>query len=473
MQDTDLQELQKDTYVIIVALVIVLSLILFYVTLIKTYVFHQANALWWIPSLLSLTSCFFSYKLYRRDRFGPGAYVLAGGLTLAVVSFLIAPSTQLSQLETYLLPLVVVLAGFLIDSKAALYTATLAVLATLGITLVLDDVAWQNFAPLVIPLTVTYLAAGLVWLSFDKLIAATHWALHSHGRAQQRSRELYEKQYELEIAYNLLEQANQSLKEAQATAVQASEFKSRFIANLSHELRTPLNAIINLSFILSRGRYGPVTPEQQDYLTRIHDAGNLLLQIVNDLLDLAKIEAGQMQIFREPVDLAAICANVITTVSGLITDDKQVELHLDIPPNLPKIYGDGMRIRQILLNLLGNAIKYTDRGNITLQIVHNSNEFVKVSVIDTGIGIKSEELQRIFEEFKQSQEAFATRKLGTGLGLPISKKFVELHGGQLWGESQYGQGAAFHFTLPIYLQTSPGLPVQPLESSLQDKVINL
>ena len=455
MQDTDLQELQKDTFVIIIALVITLSLILFYVTLIKTFVFNHYNGLWWLPSTLSLATCYYSYKLYRRNHFRWGSYVLTDGLTLAIVSFLVAPSTQFPQLEIYLLALVVVMGGFLIQPKAGVQIALFASAVTLAVTLILDGPSAANFIPLILPLLITFLTAGLVWLGFDQLTAAISWVLTSHGRAHQRSQALFKKQYELEIAYKMLEQANHSLQEARATALQASEFKSRFMGNLSHQLHTPLSAIINLSFILTKGQYGPVTPEQQDYLARIHDAGNLLLQIVNELLDLAKIESGQMQLFSEPIDLAAIGHNVITTVSGLITD-KPVQLRQDIPPNLPRIYGDGTRIRQILLNLLGNAIKYTDEGSVTLRMVHEDDAHIKISVIDTGIGIKSEDLERIFEEFKQSQEAFASRKVGTGLGLPISRKFVELHGGRLWGESEYGQGAAFHFTLPI--KTAPPDP---------------
>ena len=152
---------------------------------------------------------------------------------------------------------------------------------------------------------------------------------------------------------------------------------------------------------------------------RIHDSGNWLLQIVNDLLDLAKIEAGQMQLFREPVDLAAIGVDAMETVSGLLTD-KPVELRREFEEGLHKINGDGTRIRQILLNLLGNAVKYTDKGSITLRVARADDDYVMVSVIDTGVGIKPEDLERIFEEFKQTQEAFASRKLGTGLGLPIS-----------------------------------------------------
>ena len=451
MQDTDLRELQKDVFVIIIALVIILSVILFYVTLIKTVAFGNSQPLWWLPSTLSLATAYVSYRQYRHYHFRRAVYSLVAGLTLTIVAFMIAPNTPFPYLELYLIAFIVAIAGLLINPVAALYTLVFAILSTLIMTIILNG---SSLAPLVAPWLIALVIVVIIWISFDQLIEAIRWVLDRHGRAHQRSRQLYENQYELEIAYKLLEQANISLLDAQVEAVRANEFKTRFMTNLSHELRTPLSAIINLSFILTKGRYGEVTLEQQDYLMRIHDSGNLLLQIVNDLLDLAKIEAGQMEIFREPVDLVAIAANVITTVSGLITD-KPLELRQEIQPNLPKIYGDGTRLRQVLLNLLGNAIKFTEKGHVTLRIVQDNDTRIKVSVIDTGIGIKPEDLDKIFEEFKQSQEAFASSQVGTGLGLPISRKFVELHGGRLWGESEYGQGSAFHFTLPVHSSPAP------------------
>jgi signal transduction histidine kinase len=186
-----------------------------------------------------------------------------------------------------------------------------------------------------------------------------------------------------------------------------------------------------------------------------------------------------MDLFREQIDLAAVSQSVLSTISGLLTD-KPVELRQEIPPALPQVIGDETRLRQVLLNLLGNAAKYTDQGSITLRLSANGNNSVKVSVIDTGIGIRREDFERIFEEFQQTQEAFNLRKVGTGLGLPISKKFVELHGGRLWLESEFGRGSAFHFTLPAATRGPSALAdstAQPEtgpagELILENKVIN-
>ncbi|MBN1993557.1 MAG: HAMP domain-containing histidine kinase [Anaerolineae bacterium] len=265
-----------------------------------------------------------------------------------------------------------------------------------------------------------------------------------------------------------LKATRQHLQKAEHAAAEAKALQHRFISNLSHEMRTPLTAIINFSYILSQTDGGGDMSEEQklDYLGRIYEAGEFLRDIANDLLDLAKIEAGQMELFWEPVDLAEISAGVMKTVAGLI-EDKPIALRQEIPPYLPAINADKVRIRQILLNLLSNAAKYTNQGDITLRVTdHNSQ--LKISVIDTGIGIKTEDFERIFEEFQQAEEAFTLRKPGAGLGLPISKKFVELHGGQLWVESEKGRGSAFHFTLPLNTST-PATPENEGQSLVENE----
>lgn len=462
MQETDLQELQKDTFSIVVVLVTVLALVLFYLMMVAQWSTPTDDPVdyryWWLPSTIALAASLYGYKLHKQNHFRQATYIFIGGLALTVISFMLWPSSQYSQVPAYALLLVVAMAGLLITPRAAAQVAVFAIMATLGVAILINGFTWLTIRPLIAPLLMTAGMALVSWISSNHLITAMNWAMYSQERAQQRSRELYENQQELKKAYQLLETTNIRLKEAEAAAIKANELKTRFITNLSHELRTPLNAIINFSYILSKSHHGAVTPEQADYLIRIHNSGELLLQIVNDLLDLAKIEAGQMDLFREPVDLAAVSQSILTTIAGLVTD-KPVELRAEIPSHLPPVRGDETRLRQVLLNLLGNAAKYTDQGSITLRIVPYPDNMVKVSVIDTGIGIKPQDFGRIFEEFQQTQEAFALRKGGTGLGLPITKKFVELHGGQIWVESAPEQGASFHFTLPVSAGASPDRPM--------------
>ncbi len=448
MQESDLQELQKEPFVIILALVTVIALSLAYVILVREDFEQKIQLILWLPSGLMLATCAYSYNLYRKDQFRGGTYVFIGGLIIAITTFMLWPDFHFYNHTIYLLTLVVAMAGLLINPKAAIQAANFAVVITLGFAIFLNGLSWAIMAILILPLAMAYAMAIVSGVSSNHLTTTLQWAMNSQARAQQRSLELFESQQELQKAYQMQETTNIRLKEAEAAAVQANQFKTRFIANLSHELRTPLSAIINFSFVLSKNRRGEVSEEQRDYLNRIHDSGDLLLEIVNDLLDLAKIEAGQMELFQGEVDLAIIGKNTMTTISGLTTN-KMVKLHLDIPPDLPIINGDKTRIRQILLNLLGNAAKYTDEGSITLKIRVEGQNFVKISVIDTGIGIREQDFERIFEEFQQTQEAFDLRKVGTGLGLPITKNFIELHGGQIWIESEYKKGSTFHFTLPI------------------------
>lgn len=458
MEDTNLQELQKETFVTVVVLVAILALTLLYILLLLLREdLFDLRAYWWLPSGLFLLSSSISYKLYLNDRFRLATYVFIGGLIVSANSFFMWTEASFTQPQVYLLVLIVALAGVLIDPSGAAQAAIFAVVFTVSWVMFLHGgFSWETVKPLIAPLVMTCVMAAISWINADHLFTTAQWALNSQRRADQRSRELFDSQQELEKAYKMLETTNIRLKEAEAAATKANELKTRFIRNLSHELRTPLSAIINFSYILSQNYHGTVTAEQRDYLMRVHDSGELLLEIVNDLLDLAKIESGQMSLLLEPLDVATIGGNMMSTISGVVAD-KPIELRLETPADLPMVKCDETRLRQVLLNLLGNAAKYTKEGSITLRMVQEDDQFVRISVIDTGIGIREKDFQAIFEEFRQTEEAFALRKVGTGLGLPISKKFVELHGGRLWVESEFGKGSAFHFTLPITIASKDTL----------------
>ncbi|MCG8353290.1 MAG: response regulator [Chloroflexales bacterium] len=236
-------------------------------------------------------------------------------------------------------------------------------------------------------------------------------------------------------------------QEARATAEQANQMKSQFLATMSHELRTPLNSIINFTRILISGVRGPVNEGQVDYLNRVCASGEHLLGLINDILDLSKIEAGRMELYKEPCQVNELAQHVVATAAGLIKE-KPIELHQDIAPNIPAIMVDRTRIRQIMLNLLSNAAKFTDAGAITLRIFQEKDQII-VSLSDTGIGIVPEYLDTIFEEFRQVDGESNRRYGGTGLGLAICQRLVELHGGRIWVESVVGEGSTFSFSLPI------------------------
>jgi CheY-like chemotaxis protein len=223
---------------------------------------------------------------------------------------------------------------------------------------------------------------------------------------------------------------------------------------MSHELRTPLNAIINFTHFLGDPDYGPLNEQQQLFQNRVIYNAEHLLGLINDILDLVKIEAGKMDLQREEVDLHATLHGVMSTAQGL-TKEKGLELTLDVPDDLPPIWGDKTRIRQVLINLVSNAAKFTDQGGITVRARESSGGFVQIAVHDTGVGIAPEDQLRIFEEFQQVQDSMDRSYGGTGLGLPISKRLIEMHGGQIELDSAPGAGSTFTFTLPIALSTGP------------------
>jgi signal transduction histidine kinase/HAMP domain-containing protein len=238
----------------------------------------------------------------------------------------------------------------------------------------------------------------------------------------------------------------QAAQVARADAETANRAKSSFLAAMSHELRTPLNSIINFTGFVTDEVFGPVTEEQRDFLTRSLRSAEHLLGLINDILDLSKIEAGKMELHREQIELGDIIKGVLDTAHGL-SQHKPLTLHLEVPAVLPTVWADRTRVRQVLLNLLSNAIKFTEQGRVTLA-ASADEDWVTLSVSDTGIGIAPEELRKVFAEFEQVDDALARRAGGTGLGMPISKRFVEMHGGRMWVESEPGRGSTFSFTLP-------------------------
>lgn len=253
--------------------------------------------------------------------------------------------------------------------------------------------------------------------------------------------------------YNDMEQAvaqrTEELRIALERAQEADRLKGQFLAAISHELRTPLNAIIGFSTVMLDELDGPITQMQREDLRTINQNGRFLLHMINELLDLARIEAGKLELNIVAVDLAALINDIGETVQGLLYD-KDVMLHIRLPEQLPMVRGDADKIRQILLNLLSNAVKFTERGTITISSPETpQHDHVAISIRDTGIGIAAKDLSVIFEEFRQVH-ANRKGKRGSGLGLAITRKLVEAHGGQLSVESTLGHGSVFTFTLPIH-----------------------
>jgi signal transduction histidine kinase len=236
----------------------------------------------------------------------------------------------------------------------------------------------------------------------------------------------------------------------------ASQHKSQFLANMSHELRTPLNAVIGYTELILDRTYGEVSGRVRDALERVQHGGHHLLGLINDILDLSKIEAGLLTLSLAEYSMKHVVQTVVAAVEPL-TAKKQLSLDVSIPPDLPAGKGDERRLRQVLLNIVGNAIKFTDVGGVQVQVAASDSEFL-ISVSDTGPGIPDFEQERIFEEFYQADNSSSRAKGGTGLGLSIAKRIIELHGGRMWLESRLGRGSTFWFTLPAWVereQTNP------------------
>ncbi|HQE91233.1 MAG TPA: GAF domain-containing protein [Anaerolineae bacterium] len=239
-------------------------------------------------------------------------------------------------------------------------------------------------------------------------------------------------------------------QDAQETAVKLQEvdkLKNQFMANMSHELRTPLNSIIGFSRVILKGIDGPLTDMQKTDLTAIYESGRNLLELINDILDISKIDAGKMEMAFEPTNLQEIVRSVVTTIAGQLMDSP-VEVLTDVPEELPVVLADSRRIRQVLTNLVGNAVKFTDHGYIKISASYD-NYRVIMSVEDTGIGIPPDRRQAVFEKFEQVDSSSTRRYGGTGLGLPLSREFVRLHGGDMDFESVPGEGSRFFFWIPI------------------------
>jgi len=252
---------------------------------------------------------------------------------------------------------------------------------------------------------------------------------------------------ELQRLYESQRRDSQELQKLNRQLQQASDAKSNFLANMSHELRTPMNAILGFVEMVLDEIYGEIPPHLKEPLTDVQTNGRHLLRLINDVLDLSKIEAGRMELVLADYSVQDMVETVRSSLQSLARE-KGLQLIAAAPDDIPLAFGDGKRITQCLMNLVGNALKFSKHGHVALSVEQQGTNLL-CRVSDTGIGIPEGELENIFTEFQQLDTAITREYSGTGLGLNITKKFVEMHGGRIWAESELGKGSTFFFTIPL------------------------
>jgi len=319
---------------------------------------------------------------------------------------------------------------------------------------------------LLLTMVTVHLGSRRLFTSLDWMLTMTRQAQKNEMEARERRAEVRRMLKSLEEAYTRLERANEALIFAREAAQKAYRFKAEFVANVSHELRTPLNLIVGFSEMMAtapESYHGvPLPSEYRGDVMAIYRSAQHLAALINDVLDLSQVEAGKLPIHREPVDLGEVIREAVEIVRGLAVA-KGLALHIELPEHLPVLSLDRTRIRQVLLNLLSNASRFCDRGSITVRAELAERE-VRVSVVDTGRGISPEKIAHAFEAF--SQLSGDPTLEGTGLGLALSKNFVEMHGGIMAIDSTPGQGTTVSFTLPLPEQHRPAL-ARPAPPALQ------
>jgi len=337
------------------------------------------------------------------------------------------------QIQTTTMALIFGLAGFLILVGLALFAfINRSVINPLGVfTKTVREIGPENLSLRVNIRSEDEL--GTLAGSFNRLAEDLE---KSHGALKKAHNELEQK----------VEERTKELAETNKQLVETSKHKSQFLANMSHELRTPLNSIIGYTKLMLDGLEGAINEEQQKDLQTVYTNSKHLLELINGLLDLSRIEAGKTVLSYGTFTISDLLSEVIPAIEQLARE-KGLTLTYSVAPDIDNLYADKAKTKQVLINILGNAIKFTNEGSVKLNVVETDKDFA-FSVTDTGIGIKEEDLGVIFDSFQQVGPAQIAGYEGTGLGLAISKQFIEMQGGRIWAESELGKGSTFTFTLP-------------------------
>lgn len=441
-------ELRTDSITLIIPLLT--APVVFLSLLASSFFFFEGLSGMWpylLIAIISGASGFVGLRLVNSGEQYWGSTIFAIGNILAL-GVLLSQQWQEGSPLPYLAGVLIVVASMTAGPRTSFAIwglSSLVIAAAVGLH---GSLSALVFLRLLVPIGVNLLLALVALLSALEWQTAVDAVSLLHRRAQQRRDELFAIQEEVTLTNKKLQSLNRELDQARQAAENERDLRTRFMNNVSHELRTPLNAIVNFAHIMREGGCGPVTGRQHDYLGRIESSGWHLLSVLNDLLDMAQIQSGEFKLYLEPSNLHVICEEAMTSMRGLILDKENVELVREYPEEWPVVLIDEMRFKQALINMLGNAAKYTEVGHIALRVRPFPHE-VQIIVEDTGLGIAPQHHETIFQEFRQVDEKAARRRIGTGLGLPITRHLVERHNGTITVDSDIGQGTRFIITLPL------------------------
>ncbi len=354
-------------------------------------------------------------------------------------------------------PVAIVACSVLLSRWSVFGVAACASLAVIVVARA-QGAAWFDDAEILIPILLNFLTAFAAWLGSRQMHFALTWMQSSYTRSNELLEQLRDERQHLAMTIKMLEDAhyritrlNYSLIEARSAAEDARRLKAEFAANISHELRTPLNMIIGFSETMANApeTYRSVTwtPTLRGDVEQIYRSSKHLSDLIDDILDLSALEAQQLGLTVEETSIRTVIEEAVGVVYDLYRA-KHLYLKMDIAPDLPRVRIDPLRIRQVLLNILTNATRFTPKGGVTIS-ARLDGTLIEVAVADTGVGIATHDFTRVFAEFGQVDGTSSRKHEGTGLGIPLSKRLVEMHGGRLWLTSQVGVGTTFYFTIPV------------------------
>lgn len=399
----------------------------------------------WLNIAISLATTWLCFRLLRHEQ-----QQLAGRFYLIVHLILITVSLAFDWSPTTITPFfyaILIIASSMFLGPTSSFTIWGLSVFLMGIALlVTDSLDGSSLAHAFIAILTNFALALVSFLASMDWQVALESVTELHLKAKERRDELFRIQEQLSLTNAKLHYTNEELDKARQIAVLERDTRTRFMNNVSHELRTPLNAVINLSHLLIMGIHGPMNEGQNNYLQRIEQGGQHLLHILNDLLDMAQIEAGAFRLHLENCRLDEVCEEAVEHLWGLVVD-KNLQFIRDYPDNPLMVRIDPTRLKQVLINLLGNAVKYTNEGYVALRIRPEADQ-IRILVEDSGIGIDPAFHEVIFKEYQRVDDENVRKLVGTGLGLPIARHLVESHGGQLTVESEPEKGSIFTITLP-------------------------